>query len=227
MMYTLEVIGFTIEGCTIARDAGAHRIELCDNPADGGTTPSYGFIKSARRKLQIPLYTMIRPRGGDFYYNEDEFEMMKEDVKISKQLGCDGIVTGMLTKNNGVDKERCSILVNLAYPLGVTFHRAFDRTVDASMAMEDIIDTGCERILTSGQQPGAEKGKEMIAGLVRLADDRIIIMPGAGINSGNVVDIAKATGAVEFHSSARIQMENKISVDGDEVKHMLEKLSTL
>ena len=142
MKYKLEVIGFTIEGCAIAQSAGAHRIELCDNPADGGTTPSFGFIRAARKLLQIDLYNMIRPRGGDFFYSDDEFEIMKEDIKISKQLGCDGIVLGMLTKENKVDKRRCAQLVELAYPLGVTFHRAFDRTVDPFEALLDIIDIG-------------------------------------------------------------------------------------
>jgi copper homeostasis protein len=226
MKFKLEVIGFTIEGCSIAQEAGAHRIELCDSPADGGTTPSYGFIKAAR-KIVIDLYVMIRPRGGDFYYDEKEFEIMKEDVKACKKAGCDGIVIGMLTAKNKIDKERCAQLVNLAYPMGVTFHRAFDRTPDAFEALEDIIGIGCERILTSGQQPDAMAGKEMIAELIKRADERIIIMPGAGITADNISAIAQTTAAVEFHSSARLQLENKISVDKVAIQNMLNKLGSI
>lgn len=222
----LEIIGFTIEGCAIAQSAGAHRIELCDNPADGGTTPSFGFIKAARKILHVDLYNMIRPRGGDFFYSDEEFEIMKEDIRISKQLGCDGIVLGILTKENKVDKRRCARLVELAYPLGVTFHRAFDRTADPFEALQDIINTGCERILTSGQKPTAAEGKDLIASLIGYADDRIIIMPGSGVKSDNIIDIAETTAAIEFHASARILSGDKISVDENEVKQMINKLSS-
>lgn len=224
MNYKLEVIGFTIEGCMIAQKAGAHRIELCDNPADGGTTASYGFVKAAREKLQIELFPIIRPRGGDFFYSEDEFTIIKNDVRVCKELGCDGIVIGILTKDGKVDKKKCSLLVEYVYPLGVTFHRAFDRTVDPFEALEDIIDIGCERILTSGQMPTAFEGAELIKQLIGKADDRIIIMPGSGVRADNIIEIAEATGAVEFHTSARIELENKISVDDSEIKMMLASL---
>ena len=234
----LEVIGFTLEGCITAQKAGAHRIELCDSPADGGTTASYGFIKAAREKLVIDLYPIIRPRGGDFLYNDDELEIMKTDVKLCKDLGCDGIVIGMLTKDGKVDKKRCSVLVDYAYPLGVTFHRAFDRTVDAFEALEDIIEIGSERILTSGQKPNALEGATLIKLLIEKADDRIIIMPGSGVNSENIMQIGEITGAVEFHSSARIKVKSKMEynnpslnenlesfvVDEDEIKRMLSLL---
>jgi copper homeostasis protein len=223
----LEVIGFTIEGCVLAEEAGAHRIELCDNPGEGGTTASYGFIKAAREKLRIDLFPIIRPRGGDFLYSEDEFDIMKADIKVCKQLGCDGVVIGMLTKENKVDKKRCGALVDLAYPLGVTFHRAFDRTADAFAAMEDIINIGCERILTSGQKPTASEGTELINQLIKKAGERIIIMPGSGVKADNIASIARSTGATEFHSSARVQNENKISVDKNEVEKMLQQLSRL
>src|SRR6187402_2601217 len=127
MKHTLEVIGFNIESCIIAQSAGAQRIELCDNPGDGGTTPSYGFIKAARNKLSIELFPIIRPRGGDFLYSDDDFEIMKKDVLICKKAGCDGIVTGILKTDGTVDISRCTQLVEMAYPLGITFHRAFDR----------------------------------------------------------------------------------------------------
>ena len=139
MKFILEVIGFSIEGCIIAQRAGANRIELCDNPNDGGTTPSYGFIKAAREKLHIDLYSIIRPRGGDFIYNDDEFEIMKTDIELCKNLGCDGVVIGAITRIGKVDKKKCSELLEVAYPLRVTFHRAFDRCKDPFKALEDII----------------------------------------------------------------------------------------
>lgn len=227
MIFKLEVIAFTIEGCIIAQNAGAHRIELCDNPGEGGTTASYGFIKAARERLRIELFPIIRPRGGDFFYSDDEFKIMKRDVKVCKDSGCEGVVTGILTRDGKVDKERCSELISYAYPLGVTFHRAFDRTVNPFEALEDIIEIGCERILTSGKKANALEGADMIKQLIEKADDRIIIMPGAGVKSDNILDIAKTTTAVEFHSSARIQLDNKISVDDKEIRKMIDKLTTL
>ena len=235
MNYKLEIIGFTIEGCIMAQSAGAYRIELCDSPADGGTTASYGFIKAAREKLQIELFPIIRPGGGDFLYSDDEFEIMKTDVKLCKDLGCDGVVIGMLTKDGKVDKKRCSVLADYAYPLVVTFHRAFDRTVDAFEALEDIIEIGCERILTSGQKPTALEGAALIKLLIEKADDRIIIMPGSGVTSENIMEIAETTGAVEFHSSARVKIKSRMEyndpglnenlesfvVDEDEIKRMV------
>ncbi|MEI8059988.1 MAG: copper homeostasis protein CutC [Ferruginibacter sp.] len=209
MNFTLEIIAFNIESCRLAQAAGAHRIELCDNPGDGGTTPSYGFIKQARAILHIQLYCMIRPRGGDFFYNADEFEIMKSDVITAKQLGCDGVVIGLLNKDGSVDKERSKKLVELAYPMGVTFQRAFDRVNEPFQALEDIIETGCERILTSGLVPSCHTGAALIAQLNKQADGRISIMAGSGLKSSNVIEIAKITGIIEFHTSARI-FENSV-----------------
>ena len=203
MHYKLEVIGFNIASCLIAQQAGAHRIELCDNPGEGGTTPSYAFIKMAREKLSIELYCMVRPRGGDFLYNEEEFQIMQEDIKICKALGCDGIVMGILRKDGSINKQEAARLVELAYPMGVTFHRAFDHTANPFEALEEIIDIGCERILTSGQQPTAIEGGKLINELVRQAEDRIIIMPGAGVRANNIIQLLDKTGAEEIHSSAR------------------------
>ena len=210
MNYTLEVIAFTIESVLLAQQSGAHRIELCDNPAEGGTTPGYGMIKTAREKTPLLLYPIIRPRGGDFLYSDDEFEIMKRDVLLCKELGCDGVVIGLLQPDGSVDKKRTAVLVEAAYPLGVTFHRAFDRVANPFEALEDIIATGCERILTSGLKPTAAEGAEMLAQLVRQANDRIIIMPGSGIRAGNIVALARQTGAIEFHSSARKATDSKM-----------------
>jgi copper homeostasis protein len=238
MHYKLEIIAFNIKSCQIAQSSGASRIELCDNPADGGTTPSYGFIKAAREKLHIELYCMIRPHGGDFFYSDEEFEIMKTDVQMCKQLGCNGVVIGILNKDGTVDKERCKKLVALAYPMGVTFQRAFDRVNNPFKALEDIIETGCERILTSGLVPNCLNGAPLIAQLIQQAAERIVIMPGSGLRSSNVVEVAKITCASEFHTSARIFIPTKMSfivagmkedlqtvmVDGEEVKKIAEAL---
>lgn len=212
----LEIIGFNIESCLLAQDGGASRIELCDNPAEGGTTPSYAMIRSARSKLAIELYVMIRPRGGDFVFSADEFEIMKQDIQQCQLLGCDGVVLGILRPDGSVDTKRCGELVDLAYPLGVTFHRAFDRVKDPFQSLEDIIETGCERILTSGLQPKATDGAALIRQLILQADDRIIIMPGSGVTADNIVALAEKTGAVEWHSSASGRRQSSMTfINGD------------
>ena len=215
----LEVIAFTISDCNLAQQTGADRIELCADPAQGGTNPSYGFIKAARHILDIDLFVMIRPRGGDFIYSSEEYKIMQEDIKVCKQRGCDGIVLGILDSDGRVDKARCKRLVELSYPLSVTFHRAFDRVADPFRSLEDIINIGCERILTSGQKDTAETGAELIKTLIQKAGDRIIIMPGSGIRGNNISSLAEKTGAREFHSSARIN--NKLSIG--EIKRMTGK----
>jgi copper homeostasis protein len=238
MIFQLEVIGFTIDACIAAQQAGAHRIELCDNPGEGGTTPSYGFIKAARENVAIELYPIIRPRGGDFLYSDAEFDIMKTDVAACKELGCDGVVIGMLNADGTVDKVRCSQLVQTAYPMGVTFHRAFDRVNDPSQALEDLVSIGCERVLTSGMVPNAFDGAENIAALVRQANGRIIIMPGSGVRSENILQLAQKTGASEFHTSARMFTGSKmqffsegmneelksVALDIEKVKKMIEIL---
>jgi len=239
MPQKIEVIGFNIESCATAQAAGAHRIELCDNPYDGGTTASHGFIKAARKILTNQLFPIIRPRGGDFLYSDAEFDIMKTDVQLCKSLGCDGVVIGMLHADGSVDTARCKQLVDLAYPLGVTFHRAFDRTNDPFKALEDIISIGCERILTSGQKPTAMEATELIANLIDQADSRIIIMPGSGVRSENILELAEKTGATEFHTSARVSTFSKMDfiieamqenltaviTDGDEVRKIIQLLN--
>ncbi len=240
MNFQLEVIGFNIESCGIAQAAGASRIELCDNPVDGGTTPSLGFIKAARKLLQIPLYVMIRPRGGDFLYSKEEFEIMKTDIKLCKELGCDGVVFGMLNSDGSID-ERTAQLVELAYPMGVTFHRAFDRCANPFEALEHIINYGCERILTSGQHPTATAGATVIAELIKQADDRMIIMPGSGVRSDTIIELASKTGATEFHTSAKAIKKSameytsstmndnfkSVTVDAAEIKAIIKELSVM
>ena len=199
----IEIATTDFETTRNAVEGGADRIELCDALVEGGTTPSAGMMRICREKFSIPIFPIIRPRSGDFLYSDEEFEAMLHDVKAAKDFGCDGIVTGMLKKDGSIDKKRNTILVNLAYPMEVTFHRAFDRCNDPFKALEEIIDIGCTRILTSGQQLNALAGIDMIAQLVKLADERIIIMPGSGVRKENIKQLAEQTGAVEFHSSLR------------------------
>lgn len=189
--------------------------------------------------VQIPLYVMIRPRGGDFLYSDDEFEIMKTDILRCKELNCDGVVFGLLNEDGSIDKKRTAQLAALAYPMGVTFHRAFDRCANPFEALEDIIETGCERILTSGQHKTAIEGTALISDLIKQADERIIIMPGSGVNSSNIIELAEKTGAVEFHSSAKAtgqsnmdfindKMNEKLQtvlVDANEIKAILNQLS--
>ena len=151
MNYIIEIATSDFLTTKSAVEGGADRIELCANLEEGGTTPSYGHIKKCREAFNVLIYPIIRPRGGDFLFTEDEFEIMLQDVKLCKQLGCDGVVIGLLNSNGNIDIKRTSLLADAAYPLGVTFHRAFDRCRDPFEAMEQLIQTGCERILTSGQ----------------------------------------------------------------------------
>lgn len=223
-MYQLEVIAFNIQSCLVAEKAGAHRIELCDNPGEGGTTPSYGMIRTARERASIQLFPIIRPRGGDFLYDEDEFAIMMRDVLVCKELGCDGVVVGLLNTDGTIDRERTSRLVEAAYPLGVTFHRAFDRVYDHQKALEDVIRCGCERILTSGLSPTVSEGVETLKALVDQADGRIAIMPGSGLRSTNLAEIARQTQAREFHSSARKQVPSGMNYQSPKMGEQLQQV---
>lgn len=201
--YILEIACFSVNGALTAQSAGAHRIELCENPAEGGTTPSYGTLRLIKKKINIPVFPIIRPRGGDFYYSDDEFNVIREDILLCKQLGFEGVVLGLLNKDGSIDVERTSDLVNIAYPMEVTFHRAFDRCINPLESLEKVIEAGCQRILTSGQFPSAIDGRFLIKDFVSQANDRIIVMPGSGVRSNNIIELAKTTNAVEFHASAR------------------------
>lgn len=211
MNYIIEIATSDFLTTKSAVEGGADRIELCANLAEGGTTPSYAHIKKCREAFALPLFPIIRPRGGDFLYTNDEFEIMKNDVKLCKEIGCEGIVIGLLNIDATIDVAGTAELVKLAYPLEVTFHRAFDRCKDPFVALEELIGIGCQRILTSGQQVSVasqesivnNKAVELIAELNRLADDRIIIMPGSGVRKENIKLLAEKTGCIEFHSSLR------------------------
>ncbi|NCD72517.1 copper homeostasis protein CutC [Mucilaginibacter agri] len=206
----LEVCAFNIQSCLVAERGGAVRVELCDNPIEGGTTPSYGTIKHVREKIGIDLYPIIRPRSGNYYYSEDEYAIIKKDIEICKELGCNGISVGTQTINAEIDTEWLKRIVEWAGPMGVTCNRAFDGTPDPYQALEDIINCGCERVLTSGQKSAAPDAGEVLGKLVAQAAGRIIIMPGAGVNSSNLKQLIAESGATQFHASARAQAENPL-----------------
>ena len=207
-MYRFEICANSVASCIAAQEGGADRVELCSGIPEGGTTPSFGMILRARRSIDIALNVIIRPRGGDFLYTADEVEEMVHDIRIAKELGADGLVFGCLTKEGNVDKKAMSILMEAAEGLPVTFHRAFDHSADPLQALEDIIDLGCARILTSGCRPTAMQGIPLLADLVKAAGDRIIIMPGCGVNENNIAETARLSGAREFHFSAREPVES-------------------
>jgi len=218
-MINLEVCANSLTSALAAQEGGAIRVELCDNLGEGGTTPSYGQILMARKLLHIRLYVLIRPREGDFLYNDIEFEIMKADIQHCIDAGCDGVVIGILHADGSIDKARCAELVRLAKKsgLGVTFHRAFDMCNDMDKALEEIIEIGCERILTSGGRSTAIEGANVIAHLIEKAAGRIIIMPGSGVSESTVVDLVRFTDATEIHSSARSAVKSQMQYHNDHI----------
>lgn len=199
----LEIAVFNTESALQAAEAGADRLELCENPLEGGTTPSFGTLHMVRSLVSIPVFPIIRPRGGDFLFSTREIDVMKKDIALCKELGFEGIVIGLLNQDGTINTTVTRELVTLAYPMDITFHRAFDRAKDPLTAMETLIDCGCQRILTSGQKPNAWDGRTLIRDLIAAADNRILILPGSGIRSTNFQELIHFTGVTEIHSSAR------------------------
>lgn len=199
----LEVAANSLASALAAQAGGAGRIELCTALELGGLTPSHGEIALVRERVALPLYVLIRPRAGDFLYGEGELETMLRDIEACAVLGCDGVVFGVLDADGEVDKARCRELMDAAGRMGVTFHRAFDLVRDQARALEDILALGAERVLTSGGASSAPQGASRIHELVVQAGERIVVMPGAGITPANAAGLATATGAVEFHASAK------------------------
>jgi copper homeostasis protein len=199
---TLEIVVYNIESALKAQEGGADRVELCDNPGEGGTTPSFGMIEAVRQNVNLDVFVMIRPRGGDFHYSNYEFHCMKRDIDQCQKLSADGVVFGILNTDGTIDKKRCKELIDRARPMKVTCHRAFDMTSDPMQALEDCIEVGFDRILTSGHQTVAVKGIDLIAALARKANGRIAIMPGSGVNENAVEKIVGETGVSEIHFSA-------------------------
>lgn len=207
----LEVCAFNIQACLTAQRAGAARVELCDNPIEGGTTASYGTIKQVRESITIDLFPIIRPRSGNYFYSDDEYQIIKHDIAICRELGCNGISVGTQNINGEIDKEWLKRIVEWAGPLKVTCNRAFDGTPDPFKALEDLIECGCERVLTSGQKSAAPDAGELLGKLVAQAAGRIIIMPGAGVKSSNLQKLIAESNATEYHSSARIAAPNPLT----------------
>jgi copper homeostasis protein len=216
---TLEVCANSVTSALAAQEGGAVRVELCENLKEGGTTPSHGQILMARSVLHIKLYVLIRPRGGDFLYSDLEYDIMMADIRYCIEAGCDGVVIGMLNADGSIDTERCLEMARLArqWGLGVTFHRAFDMCANLGTALEQIIEIGCERILTSGGKSTAMEGATVINHLVQKAAGRISIMPGSGVSEANVADLVHFTGVTEVHSSARRCLQIKMQYKNDHI----------
>lgn len=207
-MKCLEIAVFNVESALIAEKCGANRIEFCENVYEGGTTASFGSLKLLKERLIIPVFPIIRPRGGDLLYTSAEIDIMKYDIELIKSLGFEGIVIGILTVDGSLDYKKNKTLIDIAYPMEVTLHRAFDRVNNPKENLEIAIECGFQRILTSGQTPNVADSIEIIKELIDFANQRIIIMPGSGVRSTNAQKILQETGATEIHSSARMQKES-------------------
>jgi copper homeostasis protein len=216
----VEVVVYNIESALRALDGGADRIEVCADPGAGGTTPSYGTVEVIRQNVSIDVYAMLRPRAGDFHYSSYEFHAMKRDLSQFQRLSVDGVVFGILNTDGTLDKKRCAELIQRARPLKVTCHRAFDRTADPFQALEDCIEAGFDRILTSGQKNTALEGALLIAELQKKAAGRIVIMPGAGVNERTVAELVRITDVREIHFSALIHRESSMTYRNNDLSSM-------
>ena len=201
-----------------AQKGGADRVELCENMADGGCTPSSGTILFAKKHLTIPIFVMIRPRGADFLYSEEEFEIMQSDILMAKKLGADGVVFGILMTDGRIDIDRMKELTALSRPMGITCHRAFDMTRDPMEALDDLIEIGVDRVLTSGQADSALDGAKLIRRLIERARKKIIIMPGHGVKENNLMQVVQETGATEYHMYLTKQVIGSMTFIREDVK---------
>jgi copper homeostasis protein len=206
----IEIAANSVASALAAQEGGAQRIELCAALEIGGLTPSHAQIALARDRIHIPMYVLIRPRCGDFVYDDLEFRTMLKDIETCVALGCDGVVIGALDERGYIDMDRCAEMISAAGKLGVTFHRAFDVSRDLRHALENIIALGCERVLTSGGEATALAGASLIRQLVEQANGRISVMPGAGINTTNIATLREQTGASEFHASAKRTLPSRM-----------------
>ncbi|MEY4675183.1 MAG: hypothetical protein RL148_2967 [Planctomycetota bacterium] len=200
----VEVAVDSVAGALAAEQAGAHRIELCAALELGGVTPGGGLLAAVRDRVHIPVFVIVRPRCGDFLYDEGEFATMEHEVVHAREAGADGVVVGVLRKDGTLDVERMARLVSLARPMAVTCHRAFDMCVDQAAALEQLVALGVERVLTSGGQKTARQGAMQVAALVRQAAGRIAVMAGAGVRSDHVAELVRRTGVAEVHLSAAV-----------------------
>lgn len=207
-MPLIEVCVDSVESALASQEGGADRVELCDNLFEGGTTPSAGSIALARERLKIGLQVIIRPRGGDFLYSDLEFAIMRRDIETARALGADGVVIGLLTADGDIDVPRTQTLIELARPMNVTFHRAFDVAREPFHALETLVELGVDRLLTSGQDESVVEGAELIAELVSRAAGRLIVMPGGGFSERNVARIVAQTAAREIHVTGFARVES-------------------
>jgi copper homeostasis protein len=234
-----ELCAETIDACLAARDGGAHRIELCSGLSEGGLTPSHGLVRAVVERSGLPVHVLIRPRGGDFHYSESEIAVMREDILHMQQLGVAGVVLGVLRGDRSVDIEGTRALVKVAYPMKVTFHRAFDTTPSLPQALEDIIATGSDRVLTSGGQRDVDAGTALLAELVIQANHRIEVAVGGGLRPQNAAALARLTGATHFHGSLRRRVRVQAStepvsefrtsyvVDADAIRTIIQRLQNV
>ncbi len=220
---TCEVVVYNIESAFKAQEGGADRIELCDNPADGGTTPSGGVVEVVRKNMNLDVFVMLRPRGGDFCYSSYEFHTMKRDLLQFQKISVDGFVLGILLPDGSLDKKRCKELIDLARPLPVTCHRAFDMSRDPLKTLEDCIEVGFARILTSGGKAKADQGVGMLTELVKAAKGRIHIMAGSGVNEQTVTQIVKMTGVRDVHFSATASRPSIMAYQNPDIAAMGEQ----
>ncbi|MFK7983688.1 MAG: copper homeostasis protein CutC [Saprospiraceae bacterium] len=206
----LEICASSLTSAINAQAGGAQRIELCCNLEQGGLTPSAATIQLAREKLDIDIFVLIRPRIGDFNYSKTEFEQMKANILFCKAIGIDGVVFGILDDNQMIDVAKNKVLVDLAKPMQTTFHRAFDCLIKPLDNLEKVIDLGFDRILTSGLAATAIEGQHLLKALIQQAAGNIIILPGSGLNSQNINDFIRTTGAKEVHASAKKVIQPKV-----------------
>ncbi|MBR4136021.1 MAG: copper homeostasis protein CutC [Bacteroidales bacterium] len=223
----IEICCGSIQSAANAKAAGATRIELCQNLNEGGTTPSYATIKQCVEELGLQVFVLVRPRPGDFVYNELEIQNMLEDVRVCKELGVAGIVVGFLLPDGRIDTALTKRFVAAAAPVPVTFHRAFDRCHDWQKSLEEVIECGCRRILTSGCQPTAMEGKETLRALIQQAGDRITILAGSGVRPDNVAELIQFTGAQEVHGSCKVRTVGGYDeTSAEEVAALLQNATT-
>jgi len=210
-MYTFEICANSVKSCLAAQEGGAHRVELCTAIPEGGTTPSFGEVAIAREMLQIKLNVIVRPRSGDFLYSPLEIRSMLKDIEMCKKLNVNGVVFGVLNSTGNINISAMNELMAASKGMSVTFHRAFDMCRDPHTTLEEIINLGCDRILTSGQQPTAEEGIPLLKKLNEQAQNRVIVLAGSGVNETNIQKIASETGISEFHFSAREKQESQMA----------------
>ncbi|MEM1322883.1 MAG: copper homeostasis protein CutC [Bacteroidota bacterium] len=214
----LEICANSYSSALRAQQAGAHRIELCSNLPVGGTTPSAATIRLCRRQLQIPIHVLIRPRPGDFCYDAEDVELIGEDILFCKSEGLDGVVIGGLQPDGQIDLQATRRWIDLARPLSVTFHRAFDKTPDPLRALDQLIELGVDRLLSSGQRPTAYEGRQLLGKMVERAAGRLEILAGAGLNANNVAALVQASGVREVHLSARSRCVSRMQYRGNKVR---------